>query len=94
MSYISYELAQVANKLIKHKSAFHSFMLHVEDECKTVNKTLKRKEKLSRALCLRGYLETTLDASGINLSEKQLKRVNKQKGILTKTILGCKIFGF
>jgi hypothetical protein len=94
MSFISTELAQVGRKFIQNKTGFHLFMLQVEAEFQPIEKSVNGQNKLTMARCLRGFLETTLDAYGLELTDKQRERVKDQRALLNKAVLEANISEF
>ena len=52
------------------------------------------KKKWDIAISLRGFLDTILDSSKLNLSAEQQKRAQKQRDILNKAVLESKVLNF
>ncbi|WP_338455140.1 hypothetical protein [uncultured Alteromonas sp.] len=94
MSYIPSELRTLGIKFKEQRVGFHSFMSRVEDECKTVDKSENDKRKWDIAISLRGFLDTILDSSKLELNAEQEKRVIKLRGILNKAVLESKVMNF
>ncbi|WP_339350339.1 hypothetical protein [uncultured Alteromonas sp.] len=94
MFFISTELNQVGSKFIQHETGFHLFMSQVEAEFQTIEKSVNGINKWNMALCLRGFLDFTLDAYGLELTDMQRERVKIQRALLNKAILESNISEF
>ncbi|WOI37285.1 hypothetical protein R1T43_19175 [Alteromonas sp. CI.11.F.A3] len=94
MSYIPSELVTLGIKFKERRVGFHPFMSRVEDECKTIDKSENDKRKWDIAISLRGFLDTILDSSKLDLNAEQEKRVIKLRGILNKAVLESKVMNF
>ncbi|MFT5715927.1 MAG: hypothetical protein ACI9T7_000100 [Oleiphilaceae bacterium] len=94
MSFISNNLYQVGHRLIQKDASFTEFIEQIEAECVAVSGSKNDKDKWNKALCLRGFLDSTLECYELCLSDDELLRVTKNKDMLLKAIIESKAANF